>query len=89
MALYSIEWKRSAAKELKQLPKNAIQKALSVVEELTVNPHPASSRKLSGTDHTYRIRFGDYRLIYNVMEQVLIIEVIRVGYRKSVYRNLA
>lgn len=88
MASYSIAWKRSAAKELKQLPKDAIQKALSIVEELTTNPHPPSSKKLSGTDHTYRIRFGDYRLIYNVMDQVLIIEVIRVGYRKSVYRNL-
>ena len=88
MALYKIEWKRSAAKELKQLPKNAIQKALSKVEELSTDPHPKSSRKLSGTDHTYRIRFGDYRLFYNVMDQVLIIGVIRIGHWKSVYRNL-
>ena len=88
MALYSIEWKRSALKELKQLPKNIIPKALSIAEELTTNPHPQSSKKLSGTDHTYRIRFGDYRLIYNVMDQVLIIEVIRIGHRKNVYRNL-
>jgi mRNA interferase RelE/StbE len=77
MALYNIEWKRSATKELKQLPKNAILKALSIVEELTNNPHPNASKKLSGTDHTYRIRFGDYRLVYNVMDQLLIIEVIR------------
>ncbi len=88
MALYKIEWKRAATKELKQLPKNAILKALSIVDELTTDPHPIASRKLSGTDHTYRIRFGDYRLVYNVMDQVLIIEVIRVGHRKSVYRNL-
>jgi mRNA interferase RelE/StbE len=88
MALYKIEWKRSAAKELKQLPRNAILKALSIVEELSITPHPKSSIKLSGTDHTYRIRFGDYRLIYYVMEKVLIIEVVRVGHRKNVYRNL-
>jgi len=88
MALYKIEWKRSAAKELKRLPKNAILKALSIVEELTNNPHPNVSKKLSGTDHTYRIRIADYRLVYNVMDQVLVIEVIRVGHRKSVYRNL-
>jgi mRNA interferase RelE/StbE len=88
MALYKIEWKRSATKELKQLPKNAIQKALSIVEELTNNPHPNSSKKLSGTDSTYRIRFGNYRMVYNVMDQVLIIEVIRIGHRKDVYRNL-
>lgn len=88
MALYKIEWKRTATKELKQLPKNAILKALSIVQELSTDPHPNASIKLSGTDHTYRIRFGDYRLIYNVMDQVLIIEVIRVGHRKDVYRNL-
>jgi len=51
MALYKIEWKRSATKELKQLHKNAIQKALSIVEELTNNPHPNASKKLSGTDN--------------------------------------
>ncbi len=89
MALYKIEWKRSATKELKHLPNNAILKALSIVETLTTNPHPNASKKLSGTDHTYRIRFGDYRLIYDVMDQVLIIEVIRVGHRKDVYRNLS
>ena len=76
MALYRIEWKRSAAKELKQLPKNAIQKALSIVEELTNNPHPNTSKKLSGTDNTYRIRFGNYRMIYNVMDQMLVSALI-------------
>jgi len=88
MALYNIEWKRSATKELKRLPKNAIIKALSIVEELTNEPHPNASQKLSGTDNHYRIRFGDYRIFYNVMDQVLIIEVIRIGHRKDVYRNL-
>jgi mRNA interferase RelE/StbE len=88
MALYKIEWKRSALKELRQLPQSAVLKALSIVKELTTDPYPKSSRKLSGTDHTYRIRFGDYRLIYNLMEQVLTIEVIRIGHRKNVYRNL-
>ena len=88
MALYNIEWKRSATNELKQLPKNAIHKALSIVKELTSNPHPNASKKLSGADNTYRIRFGDYRIVYNVMDQVLIIEVIRIGHRKDVYRNL-
>ena len=76
MALYKIEWKRSAAKELKQLTKSAILKALSIVEELTNNPHPNTSKKLSGTDNTYRIRFGNYRMIYNVMDQMLVSALI-------------
>jgi len=88
MELFKIEWKKTASKEMKQLPQKAILKALSIVENLSTDPFPVDSKKLSGTNHTYRVRFGNYRLIYNVLDQVLIIEVIRVGHRKNAYRNL-
>ncbi|MDX9789031.1 MAG: type II toxin-antitoxin system RelE/ParE family toxin [Desulfobacterales bacterium] len=89
MALYKIEWKRSATKELRSLPSKAIKKILATVEELTTNPHPIASIKLSGTEHTYRIRTGEYRIVYNMLDQVLVIAVIRVGHRKDVYRHLS
>jgi len=88
MALYKIEWKRSAIKELRSLPRKAIEKILATVEDLTENPRPISSIKLSGTEYTHRIRLGDYRVIYNIQDQVLVIEVIRVGHRKDVYRHV-
>lgn len=88
MALYKIEWKRSASKELRWLPKKAIEKVLAAVEELAENPFPIASIKLAGTEHTYRIRQGEYRVVYNVLDQVLSIEIIRVGHRKSAYRNI-
>lgn len=88
MASFEIRWKRSAGKELKKLPQSVIGRILPVVEALANDPIPANSVKLSGAEHTYRIRIGDYRLIYNVLNRILTIEVIRVGHRKDVYRNI-
>ena len=83
---YSIEWKRSAVMELRQLPKKVVPRVVRAVEGLRLNPFPAGVRKLSGAEHTYRIRIGSYRIIYSVYTSRLIIEVIRVGHRRDVYR---
>jgi mRNA interferase RelE/StbE len=85
MALYRVEWKRSAVKELRALPKEVVEKILKAVEELSTNPYPVSVRKLVGVEHTYRIREGDYRVIYTVTASALVIEVVRVGHRKDIY----
>ena len=85
MASYKIEWKRSAVKELRDLPKNAIERILKVVGQLGANPYPAGVRKLVGSEHTYRIRQGDYRVIYTITASSLIIEIIRIGHRKDIY----
>jgi mRNA interferase RelE/StbE len=83
---YSIEWKRSATKELRQLPREVVIRILGAVEGLRTNPFPAGVRKLSGAEQTYRIREGSYRVIYVVYTSRLIVEVIRVGHRRDVYR---
>ena len=85
MDSYEIKWKRSAVKELKQLPKEIIARILRAVESLANDPFPAGVKKLVGSNHTYRIREGDYRVIYDVLSETLVIEVIRVGHRKDVY----
>ena len=84
---YELRWKRSAAKELKKLPREVARKVLGVVEQLPSAPHPPGSRKVVGTAHTFRIRVGDYRVVYTVLATELLIEVIRVGHRKEVYRG--
>jgi mRNA interferase RelE/StbE len=83
--LYNVRWKRSAVKDLRQLPKEIIIRVLRAVEALPNNPFPSGVRKLAGTDHTYRLRESSYRIIYSVLPTELIIEVIRVGHRKDVY----
>jgi len=88
MDLYSIRWKHSARKELKKLSKPIILKIIAVIEELSKEPLPKQCRKIIGTEHTYRIRIGDYRIIYSLESKQLLIEIIRVGHRKNIYKNL-
>lgn len=86
MASYQIEWKRSALKEIKKLPKDTVVRIIQTVESLSTDPLPVGVRKLIGTEYTYRVRVGDYRVIYNIFENRLTIEIVRVGHRKDVYR---
>jgi mRNA interferase RelE/StbE len=85
MASYKVEWKRSAVKELRGLPKDAVGRILRAVGELSENPYPVGARKLAGSEYTYRIREGSYRVLYTVTAASMVIEVIRVGHRKDVY----
>lgn len=85
MASYEIKWKRSAAKELKKIHKSKIPSLLKAVESLSQNPFPTGVKKLSGSDITYRIRVGTYRIVYDFYNDELIIEIIRVRHRKDVY----
>lgn len=85
MALYRIAWKQSAIKELKSLPKEVVVRIVQAVEHLTENPFPAEVKKLVGSERTYRIRKGSYRVIFTVDRSSLVIEIIRIGHRKEVY----
>lgn len=86
MASYSISWKASALKELKKIDKSHISSIIKAVESLTTHPDVTHIRKMQGTDHTFRKRVGNYRIIYSVVESELIIEVIRVRHRKEAYK---
>lgn len=86
MTSYTIEWKASASKELRKLPPPVIKRVVTAVTELAADPHPVGSRKLVGSQRTYRIRTGDYRVIYTVLDDKLVVEIVRVAHRKDVYR---
>ena len=88
MATYKIHWKKSAVKELKKLERAFIPKILEVIENLAENPYPAGTKKLQSSEHTYRLRVGDYRVVYSVKETQVIIEIIRIGHRKDIYKGL-
>ncbi|MDD5319033.1 MAG: type II toxin-antitoxin system RelE/ParE family toxin [Methylococcales bacterium] len=68
------------------MPKQVVKKLTRVIEELADNPHPAGHKKLIGSDHTYRIRCGDYRIVYSVFDDCLIIHIVKIGHRKDVYK---
>lgn len=88
MAFYNIEWKTSAKKELRKIDKQQIPKILEAVGNLASNPHPSNHKKLLSTEHNFRIRIGNYRVVYFVEDNKLLIEIIRVGHRKDIYKSL-
>lgn len=86
MASYRIEWKNSAYKELQKLPRQMITRIIAAVTDLSNDPYPSGVKKLIGSERSYRIRIGDYRVIYEIIENKLILEIVRVRHRKDVYR---
>jgi mRNA interferase RelE/StbE len=86
MALYRVTFKPSVAKDLKNLDRSLVPRILSAIEALSKDPFPGSSKKLIGSDHTYRVRVGDYRVVYIVNRSQQEIEIQRVRHRKEVYR---
>lgn len=86
MASFQVKWKPSALKEIKCIDPRTIPRIIQSVENLTHNPFPSGFRKLQGGERSFRIRVGDYRIIYQVFEAALVIEIIRVRHRKEAYR---
>ena len=87
MATYQIEWKPSALRELKRLDRQIVPRIVSAIESLAEDPFPAQIKKLHGGEHSYRMRVGDYRVIYEVFSGRLVVQVIRVRHRKDAYRK--
>jgi mRNA interferase RelE/StbE len=87
MARYKLEFKASVAKDLRQIPKADVARILQRIEDLQEDPRPSGSEKLSGRDR-YRIRQGIYRIVYEVMDDHLIVTVVKVGHRRDIYRRL-
>ena len=88
MDSFRIEWKRSATKELRSLPTHMVTRIVEAVAQLAADPFPPGVRKLAGAEHTYRIREGDYRVVYTVEADQLVVWVVHVGHRSRVSRHL-
>ncbi len=85
MASYSLQIKPSAAKELEALPKKDRQRVVARIQGLATDPRPPGCEKLSGHDR-YRVRQGDYRILYTVNDVALLVVVVKIGHRREVYR---
>ncbi len=85
MAKYEISVKKSAAKELGDIPKKELQKIIKKIQSLSSEPRPQGSQKLSHKEQ-YRIRQGDYRVIYSIDDDNLAVNIIKVGHRREIYR---
>lgn len=85
MAAYEIFFRESVWKELKKVPKADLKKILSRIEQLGNDPRPMGCEKLTGYE-LYRIRRGNYRIVYSIQDNELTVWVVKVGHRKDVYR---
>jgi mRNA interferase RelE/StbE len=86
MAFFEIRWRGSTKKDLRRIPREEVVRIVDEVAKLADEPLPHGSEKLTGSEHTYRIRIGDYRVIYEVLREASAVEIQRVRHRKDVYR---
>jgi len=87
VAKYYVALASSAEKELKKLPANLIARLVPRLENLASNPRPSGCKKLRGGDSEWRIRSGDYRVVYTIDDMKLLVEVTRIRHRSEVYER--
>lgn len=86
MAAYSIFFKESVRKDLASIPKHDLQRIIERIGNLAEDPRPAGCEKLSDQEK-YRVRQGNYRIIYSIQDTELTVWVVKVGHRREVYRT--
>jgi mRNA interferase RelE/StbE len=86
MASYSIEFSRTAERQLKKLRRDDQRSVAKAILALANDPRPPGSRKLTGYDDVFRIRVGRYRVLYSIAGRKLVIIILKIGHRKDVYR---
>ena len=86
MAVYSLFFKDSVRKDLDSIPINDLRRIMERIGSLAANPRPLGCEKLSGQEK-YRLRQGNYRIIYSIQDPQLTVWVVKVGHRREVYRT--
>jgi mRNA interferase RelE/StbE len=84
---HTVEFLRSAAREFSFLPKSRQTQLTRRIDGLQENPLPPGVRKIEGADKLYRLRVGDYRILYEVDDHRKAVTIIKIGHRRDVYRN--
>jgi mRNA interferase RelE/StbE len=85
---YTIQFRPSVWKDIKRFPKRDLVKIKKRIEELSVNLPDLSSTKMRGNNTFHKIRSGDYRIVYQIHDDKLIILIIKIGHRKDIYKKL-
>ncbi len=85
---YAIRFSRSAKKDIRRIPNTILHRIQNAMDELRTNPLQDGYEPIRGYEHCYRIRIGNYRVIYELASTIRIITIIRIGHRQNVYREL-
>ncbi len=84
---YEVKFSKGAKKQFRKLPLDVQQRIQTKINDLAIEPRPNGVKKLQGDDNSYRLRVGDYRVIYEVVDDVLIVTVIKIGHRSDIYKD--
>ncbi len=84
--MYRVLLERAAEKDLKRLSAEIHDRIIAAIQALARNPRPAGCRKLAGSQNDWRIRVGDYRVVYEIAYEIRIVRINRVRHRREVYR---
>ncbi|MBK7686120.1 MAG: type II toxin-antitoxin system RelE/ParE family toxin [Rhodocyclaceae bacterium] len=87
MARYELTFRPSVAKDLRDVAKADVKKILARIDSLCDDPRPPGCEKLSGQE-SYRLRQGNYRIVYSIEDQILVVEILKIGHRREIYRSL-
>ncbi len=85
MASYSLRFRKSVRRDLRPIPAHDVRRILKRIEALTVDPRSPGSEKLSGQER-YRVRQGNYRILYEIIDDDLVVTIVKIGHRRHVYR---
>ena len=85
---YKLSIKKQALKSLQRLPLKEIEKINGKILILEKTPRPPSCKKLKGYDNIFRIRVGNYRIVYSVHDKILTVEIIYIAHRKNIYSDI-
>ena len=84
---YSVQLAPVAKRQLRKLDRSIQERVVRRLEKLEKDPRPPGVEKLEGDESTYRIRMGEYRIVYEIQEKVLVVLVLKVGHRREIYRR--
>ena len=85
--MYRVEFTSAAARKVRKLDRPVRARLLDAIESLTTSPRPDRVKKLTSTENAWRIRVGDYRIIYSIEDDILVMTVVRVAHRREIYRS--
>jgi mRNA interferase RelE/StbE len=85
---YRIEFTPRAERDFKSLDGSVRGRIRRRIDSLTENPYPSGVKKIEGEDEIYRVRVGDYRILYQIKGKILLVLIVRIGHRRDIYRRI-
>jgi mRNA interferase RelE/StbE len=85
--IYEVKFTKGARKMFRKLSQELQDRIQTKIDDLAIEPRPNKVKKLQGVENSYRIRVGDYRVIYDIFDDVLLVSVVEVGHRSKIYKD--